>query len=96
MARINAQEHNMTSELTYQNEPHYVVIEGTNIRDTLPGRHTYTPKVYDSHLIAQTAIDVSAEIREHKGLSPIAPRIPISVVAYNEKYAGYQDIERSE
>ena len=90
MARVNAQEHNMTQEPTTETEPYYVVIEGTNIRDTLHGRYTCTPKVYDSEQIALNAINESIRYRTKVGLHQRAPRTPISAADYDAKYGVYQ------
>jgi hypothetical protein len=83
----------MTQEPTPQNEPYYVVITGTNIRSTLPGRD-YTPKVYDSEQIAQDAI--SAEIANRKAMvaRTTTPRSPISVDEYDRKYSAYRNIPK--
>lgn len=72
-----------------ENEPHYVVIQGTNIRDTLPGKGVSTPKVYDTEEIAQAAIDAIVQYRFASGTQAIAPRAAISVAEYDEKYGRY-------
>ena len=72
-------------------EPHYVVITGTNIRSTLPGKD-YTPKVYDSGQRAQAAIDAENEHRKRKAVRTITPRSPISVTEYDRKYSAYRYI----
>lgn len=74
-----------------ENTPHYVVIQGTNIRDTLPGKGVSTPKVYDNIEIAQAAIDAIVQYRFSSGTQAIAPRAAISVMEYDEKYAGYME-----
>ena len=81
----------MTQEPTTQNEPHYVVITGTNIRSTLPGKDVYTPKVYDSEQIAQTAIDVDVARLKNRGITTTTPRSPISVAEYDWKYSTYMN-----
>ena len=79
----------MTQEQTTENEPYYVVITGTNIRSTLPGKD-YTPKVYDSEQIAQDAIDADNERLKLRGVMIITPRSPISVGEYDRKYSAYR------
>ena len=76
------------------NQPHYVVITGTNIRATLPGRDVFTPKVYDTEEIAQAAADADAERQKRIGISAITPRSPISVAEYDRKYSAYLNITK--
>ena len=83
----------MTQELTTQNEPHYVVITGTNIRSTPPG-NDYTPKVSDSDQIAQAAIAADNERLKHRGVMVITPTSPISVDVYDQKYSAYLNIPK--
>jgi hypothetical protein len=83
----------MTQEPTPQNEPYYVVITGTNIRSTLPGKD-YTPKVYDSAQIAQDAISADNERLKLRGVMIITPRSPISVDVYDQKYSAYRNIPK--
>jgi hypothetical protein len=83
----------MTQEQKTENEPHYVVITGTNIRSTLPGKD-YTPKVYDSNRIAQDAIGADPANRKAMGVGTITPRSPISVAEYNRKYSAYRNIPK--
>ena len=84
----------MNNQPTIETEPHYVVITGTNIRSTLHGKDVYTPKVYDSELIAQNAVEAENEHRKRMGVSVITPRAPISVDEYDRKYSAYQDIHK--
>ena len=74
-------------------EPHYVVITGTNIRSTLPGKD-FTPKVYDSEAIAQAAIDAENKHRKHMTDRAITPKSPISAEEYDRKYSTYQNIPK--
>ena len=80
----------MTQEPTTENEPHYVVITGTNIRSTLPGKD-YTPKVYDSEQIAQDAIAADVARLKNRGITTTTPRSPISVAEYEWKYSTYMN-----
>lgn len=80
----------LSRDLRTADEPHYVVITGTNIRSTLPGKD-YTPKVYDSEAIAQAAIDADTERLLRKGVSTITPRSSISVAEYDRKYSAYKN-----
>lgn len=69
-------------------EPHYMVITGTNIRSTLPGKD-FTPKVYDSEATAFAAVDAENEHRKRMADRAITPRSPISVTEYDWKYSAY-------
>lgn len=96
MAGVTAQEHNMNPQTTTENEPHYVVIQGTNIRYMLHGNDFTIPKVYDRKDIAQAAIDAIVQYRFASGTRAIAPREAlsapreaISVREYDEKYGRY-------
>ena len=80
----------MEQEPTTEYEPHYVVITGTNIRSTLPGKD-FTPKVYDSEAIAYAAIDADNERIQRRGITAKTPRSPISVAEYDWKYSAYQN-----
>ena len=74
-----------------EDEPHYVVITGTNIRSTLLGKD-YTPKVYDSEAIASAAIYAENTHRKNMGVRAITPKSPISVAEYDRKYSAYMYI----
>lgn len=84
-------EQNPTSrrrQVAEADEPYYVVITGTNIRSTLPGKD-FTPKVYDSDAIASAAIDAENVHRKRMADRAITPRSPISVAEYDWKYSAY-------
>ena len=83
----------MKQETTTENEPHYVVITGTNIRATFPGKD-FTPKVYDSEAIASAAIDAENTHRKRMTTHAIPPRSPISVSEYSRKYSAYMNMSK--
>ncbi len=69
-------------------DPHYVVITGTNIRSTLPGKD-FTPKVYDSEAIAFAATEAETANRKAMGVRSLTPKSPISITEYDRKYSAY-------
>lgn len=76
-----------------EDEPHYVVITGTNIPSTLLGKD-FIPKVYDSEAIAPAAIDAENEHRTRMGVRAITPKSPISITEYDRKYSAYHYIPK--
>lgn len=85
-----ADRRSLSRDLRTADDPHYVVIAGTNIRSTLPGKD-FTPKVYDSEAIAFAAIDAENERLNRKRITEITPRSPISVAEYDRKYSAYRN-----
>ena len=86
--RWHADRRSLGRDLRTADDPHYVVITGTNIRSTLPGKD-FTPKVYDFEAIAFAAIDAENERLNRKWITEITPRSPISVAEYDRKYSAY-------
>ena len=81
----------LSRDLRTADEPHYVVITGTNICSTLPGKD-FTPKVYDSEAIAFAAIDAENARKKEMGVRATTPRSPISVMEYDWKYSVYLNV----
>ncbi len=73
-------------------ELHYIIIEGTNLRIGSRGMNVGIPTVYDTLEITQRAIDAENEARQcidrlmKRVPSDGRTLVPMSVVEYNLKY----------
>ncbi len=67
-------------------EPHYIVVEGTNQRwTTTEGLRVY-PIIYDTQGIAQNAIDEHRDSQTSMDIPTKKVFKPIAITEYNRKY----------
>ena len=67
-------------------EPHYIVVGGTNIRRCATALNIGTPNIYDTIELAQVAIDEEENLRKKHNRPKHHTFVPISVKEYDEKY----------